>query len=295
VDQHSLRVFLTMANALHFGRTGQECNLSPSAVSRTILRLEDELGRPLFTRDNRSVELTTAGAEFRRYATEVLDGWERFRKAMSSGGENLAGELKLYCSVAASYTVLADLFRAFREKYPDVRIRLQTGDSAAAIERVMGGEADITVAALPGFLPRHLAFKSVIVTPLLFIAPTVPSDAAEITRRSPVPWSRVPMILSETGLSRKRVDAWFRAGGIKPNVYAEVAGHEAIVSMVRLGCGVAVVPRLVLDRFSLDGEVRVIDAKPPLEPYIVGLCALKRRLSSPVVKAFWEIAGEGSV
>jgi LysR family transcriptional regulator, positive regulator for ilvC len=294
VDQHALRVFLSMTNTLHFGRTGQECNLSPSAVSRTVMRLEEELGRALFTRDNRSVELPPAGAEFRRYATEVLDGWERFSRSMNAGGENLAGELKLYCSVAASYTVLGALFQAFREKYPEVRIRLQTGDSAAAIERVMGGEADITVAALPGFLPRHLAFKSVIVTPLLFVAPTVSSEAAEMTRKSPVPWSRVPMILSETGLSRKRVDAWFRAGGIKPNVYAEVAGHEAIVSMVRLGCGVAVVPRLVLDRFSHEGEIRVIDVKPPLEPYIVGLCAMKRRLSSPVVKAFWETAGEGT-
>jgi LysR family positive regulator for ilvC len=97
------------------------------------------------------------------------------------------------------------------------------------------------------------------------------------------------MVLSQTGLSRRRVDKWFRSGGTRPNVYAEVSGHEAIVSMVRLGCGVGIVPRIVLERFSQPGEVRILDVQPPLEPYVVGLCAQARRLDSPIVKAFWDI------
>jgi LysR family positive regulator for ilvC len=98
------------------------------------------------------------------------------------------------------------------------------------------------------------------------------------------------MILTETGLSRKRADAWFRALGLKPSVYAEVSGHEAVISMVRLGCGVGIVPRIVVDRFAHEGEIRILPVKPPLEPYEVGLCAPKRRLDSPVVRAFWEMA-----
>jgi LysR family positive regulator for ilvC len=100
------------------------------------------------------------------------------------------------------------------------------------------------------------------------------------------------MVVSETGLSRTRVDSWFRARKVRPNVYAEVSGHEAIISMVRLGCGVGVVPRVVLERFAQKGEVRVLDVEPPLEPYVVGLCAHRRRLASPLVKAFWDIVPE---
>jgi LysR family positive regulator for ilvC len=263
--------------------------MSPSALSRTILRLEAEAGQKLLIRDNRTVELTAAGAEFRLYAREALDGWERVRASLASGQEALSGEIRLYASVAASYTILSTLFVAFRRKHPGVHIRLQTGDPAEAIERVGRGEADITAAARPDSLPKNLLFKPILATPLLFVAPTMDSEAATLTARTPIPWERVPMVFSETGLSRNRVDEWFRRKRIRPRIYAEVSGHEAIVSLVRLGCGVGIVPRIVLDRFSQKGEARVLDVDRPLKPYIVGLCAHRRRLDSPVVKAFWDI------
>jgi LysR family positive regulator for ilvC len=289
MDFNSLTVFLSLAATLHFGRASRECNLSPSALSRTILRLEEELGQRLFVRDNRSVELTPAGLRFRSYALEALDGWKKLKNSLASGQEELTGEIVLYSSVAASYTVLSALLPIFRVKHPAIHIRLETGDPANAIERVQSGAADITVAARPDSLARSLVFKAVTVTPLEFIAPAIRCEAQALTSKPPIPWGRVPMVLSEAGLSRKRADAWFRASRIRPNVYAEVSGHEAIVSMVRLGCGVGVVPRIVVERFSQKGEVRMLDVAPPLEPYTIGLCAHRRRLASPVVKAFWDI------
>jgi LysR family transcriptional regulator, positive regulator for ilvC len=98
------------------------------------------------------------------------------------------------------------------------------------------------------------------------------------------------MVLSERGLSRKRAEAWFRARGIRPRIYAEVSGHEAILSIVSLGCGVGLVPGLVAERSALRDEVRVLDVRPELEPCVVGLCAHKRRLASLLVGAFWEAA-----
>ncbi len=100
------------------------------------------------------------------------------------------------------------------------------------------------------------------------------------------------MVLSATGLSRRRAEAWFRARGLHPHVYAEVSGHEAIISMVRLGCGVGIVPRLVLERFAQENEVRRLEVEPPLEPYVVGLCARRRRLDFPPARAFWDSAPE---
>jgi LysR family positive regulator for ilvC len=289
VDLHSLRAFLSLASALHFGKAAREANLSTSALSRTIQRLEQEAGERLLIRDNRAVALTPAGERFRAFAREVLEGWQGLQSSLSMGGEALRGEISIYCSVAASYTVLSDLVRGFRTAQPAVHIRLATGDPAEAVERVQSGLADITVAARPDSLPRGLRFSPVAVSPLLFIAPAVSCEAAELVKRPSIPWARVPMVLSATGLSRRRADAWFRSRRIHPNVYAEVSGHEAIVSMVRLGCGVGIVPRLVLERFAQRGEVRVLDVAPGLEPYVVGLCVHSRRLASPVVKAFWDL------
>jgi LysR family transcriptional regulator, positive regulator for ilvC len=288
MDLASLAAFLSLAQRLHFGRSARESNLSTSALSRTIRRLEEEAGERLFTRDNRSVALTPAGAAVRAWAREVLDGWEETQRSLAAGQEELQGEIRIYCSVAASYTVLADLVRGFRRAHPAVHIRLATGDPAEAVARVQDGQTDIAVAALPDALPRGLRFRQVAVSPLEFIAPAVDCEAAAFVRGASVPWALVPMVLTATGLSRRRADAWFRARRIRPTVYAEVSGHEAVISMVRLGCGVGIVPRIVRDRFAAKGEVRVLEVAPPLAPYVVGLCARERRLTSPLVRAFWD-------
>jgi LysR family positive regulator for ilvC len=290
MDFEDIRAFLSVARTLHFGRASRECNMSPSALSRAVKRMEEDVGCPLFARDNRRVEPTPAGLRVEAWARGSLREWEGIRRSLADSQGDLSGELRLFSSVAASYTVLAELFKVFRAAHPGVHIRLQTGDPAESVERVQSGAYDVAVAARPGSLPRNLAFKPVVVTPLEFVAPAVSSEAFSLTSRHPIPWERVPMVLSETGLSRARADAWFRAAGIKPRVYAEVSGHEAILSMIRLGCGVGIVPRLVRERFSKKSEVRVLEVSPPLEPYIVGLCAGRRRLEEPVVRAFWDAA-----
>jgi LysR family positive regulator for ilvC len=290
MNHHELRAFLAVSSNLHFGRAGRDVNLSPSALSRTIRRLEDEVGERLFVRDTRAVELTAAGRALRSYAQELLDGWESFRASLADSRHVLRGELSVYCSVAASYTVLTGLIAAFRRRQPAVHLRIETGDPARAIERLQGGLADVAVAARPAVLPRSLVFRTIAVSPLLFAAPTIDCEAAALTSRRPIAWARVPMILTAAGLSRRRADQWFRRQGIRPNVYAEVSGHEGVISMVRLGCGVGIVPRVVLDRFAEKSEARVLAVEPALEPYVVGLCAHRRRLGAPVVKAFWECA-----
>jgi LysR family positive regulator for ilvC len=285
-----LRVFLHLTGTLHFGRTSQAVHLSPSAVSRAIRRLEEEVGRPLFVRDRRTVHLTDVGSAFADFARETVEGWRQFRNSLTHDDETLRGELNLYGSVTAAYGVLADLFTRFRTRYPDVHLRLETGDSAHALDKVLDGTTDIAVAARPDTLPSSVRFFSVVTTPLVFIGPAVQCDVASMVDRDPIPWNEVPIILAEQALSRRRVEEWFRRSGIKPNVYAEVAGHEAILSMVKLGCGVGAVPEIVIDNSLFKDDVRKLPASPALQPYDVGLCVHKRRIVSPVVGAFWKTA-----
>ena len=293
MELRALELFVHLASTLHFGKTSHSCNLSPSALSRTIQRLEEEIGEQLFLRDKRSVSLTEVGDRFRHFARDTLDRWKQFVDEVAAGDHVLRGELTLFCSVTASYGVLSKLFSRFRARYPEVHIRLQTGDSAQAIEKVLTGAADLTVAAKPERLPKNLEFKSITVTPLIFISPLVACDTQAMVDKArdlnSLPWGEVPMIVAEQALSRRRVDAWFRSKALRPNIYAEVAGHEAILSMVRLGCGIGVVPALVLENSLFKNEVRVLDPAPILAPYLVGLCAHKRRLASPVVRSFWTI------
>jgi len=286
VDQRSLQHFVVLADTLHFGRAAARCHVSPSALSRGIRQLEEEVGVMLFERDNRSVELTASGRDFLDYARDAVDAWDTLRQQLQQQAGQLQGEVRMYCSVTASYSFLYELLSEFRRNHPRIEIKLHTGDPEQAIAHVLAGREDIAIGARPDVMPAALAFRPIATTPLVFIAPH-DRKALKLSASENGYWWHVPMILSESGLARSRVDDWFRARGVTPNVYAQVAGNEAIVSMVSLGFGVGVVPRIVLDNSPLSGKVRMLRVTPELEPYEVGLFALEKKRRSPLIEAFW--------
>lgn len=294
MDLRPLKHFLALSEALHFGRASEACHVSPSTLSRSIRQLEESVGVPLFERDNRHVALTRHGEAFQRFARETLAQWEALRLSLMSDAAHLTGEISIYCSVTASYSFLYALLSEFRGRHPGIELKLHTGDPAEAMARVLAGDEDMAITPRPRQAPEALAFKSLTRSPLVFIAPHEAHDWIPATPETPraEQWRTVPMILSEAGLSREYADTWFQALGVTPRIYAQVAGHEAIVSMVGLGFGIGVVPRIVLDNSPLVERVRVLPVKPELPHYDVGLCVRERRLKSPLIQALWDAVAE---
>lgn len=294
MDITTLRHFVLLSETLHFGRASSRANISTSALSRHIRRLEAELKVSLFDRDNRSVELTAAGHTFQRYARDAVQQWEQICFELTDPADQLQGEISLYCSVTASHSILFDLLNSFRPAHPGVEIRLQTGDPEHAIARVQALEEELAIAARPDTLPAGVQFKPIRVSPLVFIAPVEATDPnlAQLPPDDPAGWGQIPMILATGGIARRRVDAWFRSLDVTPKIYAQVAGNEAIVSMVSLGLGVGVVPKIVLDNSPHAERVRELDVDPGLAAYDLGLFTLRRNLRNPLVDAFWSLLPE---
>jgi LysR family transcriptional regulator, positive regulator for ilvC len=282
VDITKLKIFCTLAHQLHFGRAAESCHISPSALSRNIKQLEDDLGIQLFERDNRSVALTQDGKQFLHFAREMLQQWETYQDSILSQADQLRGQLSIYCSVTASYSFLYEILTEFRKQHPGIAIKLHTGDPAQSIERVLAGQEDIAIAAKPDKIPTGISFKPITDSPLIFIC------AKEKTEWNHTEWNQIPVIIPEEGLARERLDAWFKTQQIKPTIYAEVKGNEAIVSMVSLGFGVGVLPKIVLDNSPLKDQIENFIQQPDLGPYAMGICVMQKKLKSPIVNAFWE-------
>ncbi len=294
MDIRELEIFLTVAELLHFRRASQVCNLSPSALTRTIQRLEEQVEQPLFLRDNRTVTLSAAGEQFRIYARQALQDWQRFHTAIKDE-QAVAGALSIYASITAVYSLLPNLLEAYRSAYPKVQLDLRTGTAEQAVSQVQKGEIDLAVAALPDRNRSQIEFLPIITTPLVFIAPQHPDDSIAATIKGQLDLSRAPLVLPQAGLSRRRLDKWLKSNRITPNISSEVSGNEAIIPMVRLGCGVGIVPQLVLDRSPFRDEIQILAKAPRLEPYVVGLCSTKRNLQRSSVQAFWRLAEENSL
>lgn len=291
MDYRALSVFLSVADTLNFSRSAEALHMSVSAVSRSVARLEDEVGQPLLERDRRQVRLTGAGREFREYARGVVADWQALRRRLGTEGE-LAGEVSLYCSVTATHSVLAPILAAFRAAHPAVDIMMHTGDQADGIARVLEGLDDVSVSGRPEHLPSRLSFLPLLESPLRFCAPAADCAVRDLVMRggAEIEWESIPFIVPERGVTKDLLEQWFQDRGLTPRIYAQVAGHEAIVAMVSLGLGVGIAPQLVIEGSGSAAGVEIDYLPQDLPNLSVGLCSLTRRLENPLLKAFWDVA-----
>jgi LysR family positive regulator for ilvC len=291
MDYDALRLFLHLSRTLHFARTSRECHVSPSALSRTVQRLEAEAGATLLERDRRSVRLTPEGARFAEHARDTLDRWARLAGELAGRRDALTGSIAIFASVTACQSFLPELLSAFRQRHPDIHIQLETGYAADALERLAEGRVDVSVAAVPARVPPSLVARVLLHTPLVFAAPRAACEVERLCHRRPLPWSDLPIVLPASGQAREAADRWFRRRRVEPAVYGEVPGSEATLALVSLGCGVGIVPRIVLDESPLRAKVRILEpdaGADPLGEFRVGVCTQRKKLRSPLVRAFWE-------
>jgi LysR family positive regulator for ilvC len=289
VDEYEpLRQFTELARTLHFGRAARACHVSPSALSRSIQRLEEQLGEPLFERAHHKITLTDAGDRFRRHALSVLEEWHRFDAERAGSLGVLAGTVHVYCTVTAAQSIVPDLIGRVRRASPGIRVELATGYASDAIERLRGGDIDVSVAALPDRMPAGVESRVLTTTPVVFIGPNAEGPVRDAVLHRPIDWETVPLVLPAHGLARDFADEWLRRRAVRPTVYAEIEGHEAILALVALGCGVGVVPRLVLENSALQDRIAEIPVRPALPKFRIGLCVRTRSLSNPLVAAVWQ-------
>lgn len=284
-----LQMFIHLCESKNFSKTASAMYLSPSALSRQIQKLEEEVGQRLFLRDNRSVTLTPAGKNLLPVALKILNEWQHYHAHLHGSSAELQGELRLYCSVTASYSHLPELLSDLRLQHPLIEFKLSTGDPALSIDKVLDGEADVAITARPDQLPAWLAFETIGEVPLSVIAPNGISGFSDQLQQDPPNWDAIPFIIPSTGIARERANTWFKAMNIRPQIYAQVSGHEAIASMVALGCGVGIAPDVVINNSPVRDKVQRLKVAP-IRPFTLGVCCRHSQLNNPLVKALWSIA-----
>ena len=264
MDFSELEAFVALANHQHFARAAETVNTSPSALSRILIRLEEEVGARLFDRDTRRVALSPAGASFLAFAQDSLHRRDLLRQSLDSLDGRLRGTLRVYASVTACYTILPPLVAALGLEHPELKLSVETGDPADAEAVLREGRVDLALAALPeGGMPGIDCF-SVRKTPLVFVA------TPGVVQGNRPEWSTVPLILPRRGLARERFDRWVRQRDLRIHVAAETAGNEAILALARLGQGLGLVPRIVLDNSPFAEGLQVWNPEPGLGDYDIG-------------------------
>jgi DNA-binding transcriptional LysR family regulator len=119
-----LRVFESAGRNGSFRAAATELNLSPSAISHAVRKLEQALGIPLFERDTRNVRLSYEGEALMRHVSRAFDELRRGMEVASTRGPKL---LRLHCAPSFAAQWLAPRLGAFLKHHPDAEIRLAAG------------------------------------------------------------------------------------------------------------------------------------------------------------------------
>ncbi len=145
IDQ--LRYFLKVADLGNFTRAAEEVQLSQPALSRSIARLETELGQPLFDRQTRKITLTDAGNVLLDRARQVLAIVDDVKTQIRDDGES--GRIRLGAIPTIAPYFLPKLLTAFGKEFPQSQVIVQEDTTAVLLNKLQDGEIDLAILARP--------------------------------------------------------------------------------------------------------------------------------------------------
>jgi DNA-binding transcriptional LysR family regulator len=238
VDIKLLRMFAMLARVGSHTRAAKNLNLTQSAVSHGMKRLEEQLGCALIYKKGKSAHLTPEGRHFLGQILRILDSLDRATESVSSRWESRT-KLSVVFSSTIANSILAPVLREFRESYPNFSLSVRLEDSAAAIKEVEEGRADLAVVVesnLPSGIKAHRLFKDEL---QLLFSPMHPwSEKTKLTVRDLR--NQHFLLYQRTSATFRQIEEYFLQSGVQLNSYVEISSFEIMKQLARFGLGVAV-------------------------------------------------------
>jgi DNA-binding transcriptional LysR family regulator len=147
-DERRIRAFVAVAERLNFTRAAADLGVAQQPLSQQIARFERDLGVRLFERTTRSVALTAAGSTLYRDALDLLARNERAHRNALEASTGAAGHITIGVGNYAIDTILTDVLRAFRERFPNVTVALYEHHTVDQLDALRSGEIDVGFALL---------------------------------------------------------------------------------------------------------------------------------------------------
>ncbi|HEY1282821.1 MAG TPA: LysR substrate-binding domain-containing protein [Acidimicrobiales bacterium] len=285
MELRQLRYALAVVDHGTFTAAAAACHVAQPSLSEAVRNLERELGSPLFNRIGRRVVLTAAGAAFARAAREALRAVDAVRAEVDSVAGLLAGHLDLVALPTLAVDPVAPLVGAFRSTHPGVTVRLAHPDTPAElVHAILTGDSEVgineTLPSHPGLTSHPLPRQEIVAV--------LPPGSPPRRRLDVRTLAGVPLVTQPPGTStRSMLDAAVASVGLTPVLAVETDLREAIVPLVLVGAGAAVLPRPMAAVAAEQGAVVA-----SLVPRLWRELSLIRRQDglSPAARAFVEIA-----
>ncbi|OCB71904.1 LysR family transcriptional regulator [Flavobacterium piscis] len=260
MELRHLKYFLAVAEELNFTKASEKLFISQPPLSRQILELEEELHARLFNRNNKKVELTEAGKYFEKEVRELFQNLERITIKTKKIAANVSGEFRIAYISSIYSSVISDLIKHLKEKFPYVNFKLFEVSTTKQISALEQGKIELGIIRSPIQSPKikaQLWFKdgfSVVYNKNLI---QIKSE------------EEIPKLKDETFVFFNKdyaphyhdilleLCAFY---GFEPQVVHESNNINSIVQLVKNGLGISIVPSNIAKN-NPDAEIGFIELK----------------------------------
>ena len=282
MEWQQLEYFRVVAKHEHFRKSAEELSISQPALSRSIAKLEEELGVPLFDRTGRSVELNTFGQHFLKRVEKALNEISMGIEEINHLKNPYTGTVSLAFLPTLGITLLPDLISDFNKRYPDVEIRLFQSKTNVNIKQLVNREVDL---CLIGPIHHHpeIEWHPLLKEELFVYVPA----AHPLAKKTSIHLKEIredPFIGFKTGLGMREItDHLFEEAGFNPAVKFEGEDVSTLAGLVSSGLGVTIIP--AFHGISSD-KIKQLSVSEPACFREIGLAWLKGLTLSPSAALF---------
>lgn len=286
---NELKTFIAVCRHGSFAAAGERIGLTQSAVSSQIKRLEESLGFALFDRTGRSATLNAAGQATLARAEEIQALYARL--ADLPGESAAEGLLRIGAIASAQPTLLARALAALRAAHPQLRVQVTPGVSMGLMDELDAGKIDAALIIRPpfGMLPE-LTWQALAQETFVLMVPagTKGRDWRALLQGQPF------LRYDRTSFGGRMVERFLRREGLVVHDAVEADEIPALIHLVALGVGVALVP-LVEAHLPLPAGVRVVPLGEKTFHREIGLLQRRPRASTPAVALLSECLRQAAV
>lgn len=280
IDQ--LRYFLHVAERGNFTRAAEDLDISQPALSRSIQKLEDELGQPVFERKTRSVSLTDAGTLLQARAQQVLTIIEDTKAEITDDGQS--GRVRMGAIPTIAPYFLPKVLKEFSAVYPKASVIVQENTTEPLLKSCTQGEIDLAIVALP--IPaKYLDVEELFSEELLLVLPPEHSlvKKSRITLKDIEAYPFV--LLDEAHCLSDNIESFCRQRSFQPVAVERTNQLTMVQELVSLSHGVSMIPAMARQRDESDRRVyRSLSRPKPMRTIAVAWNPY--RFQSRLLKAF---------
>ena len=286
------RVFKEVAETGNISLAAKNLYISQSAVSQSVKQLETALQARLFARSPRGVSLTWEGQMLYQYVRSALGLLATGEDKLSQAQQLLLGTLTIGASDTVTSFFLTQYLDAFHRLHPGIRLKIVSGRSAKVLSMLRSGAVDIAFASSPA--DSNLESWSCFSTHSVFVAGSgYDCDFDHVYTRQEI--ADFPLILLERkASSRVFLEQYFLQSGITLTPEIELSSRSLLVSLAKIGLGVAGVTREFVQDALDSGEIRQLMTDFTIPARSVDMCTLREVSPTAAASAFMEMIRQGA-